>query len=113
MQASNTNKPLADDENDSDFEFIEMQDMHGCLKEDDVIISKVLQNIVDIELMVDSIMTTTYLSFEKANQVKLALSSARSIIQEANSAIVFKRIAKSRQMTLHDFGSERLRNYFS
>ena len=49
-------------------------------------------------------MTTTYLSSEKANQVKLALSSARRIIQEANSVIVSKRIAKSRQMTLHDFG---------
>ena len=44
------------------------------------------------------------LSFEKTKQVKLALSTARRIFQEANSAIVFKRIAKSRQITLHDFG---------
>ena len=103
-QASNTNEPLAYDENDSDSEFVEMQDMHGCLKEEHVIIPEVLQNIVDTELMLNSIMTTTYLSSEKAKQVKSALSSARRIIQEANSAIVSKRIAKSRQMTLHDFG---------
>ena len=103
-QASNSNEPLADDENDSDSKFIEMQDMHGCIKEDDVIIPKVLQNIVDTELMVNSIMTTTYLSSEKANQVKLALSSARRIIRKANSATVSKCIAKSRQTTLHDFG---------
>ena len=31
-------------------------------------------------------------------------TSARRIIQETNSAIVSKRIAKSRQMTLRDFG---------
>ena len=103
-QTSNTNEPLAYDEMDSDSEFVEVQDMHGCLKEEDVIIPEVLQNIVDTELMVNSIMTTTYLSSEKAKQVKSALSSARRIIQEANSAIVSKRIAKSRQMTLHDFG---------
>ena len=90
--------------NDSDSKFVEVQDMHGCLKEEDVIIPEVLQNIVDTELMVNSIMTTTYLSSEKAKQVKSALSSARRIIQEANSTIVSKRIAKSRQMTLHDFG---------
>ena len=29
-QASNTNEPLAYDENDSNSEFVEMQDMHGC-----------------------------------------------------------------------------------
>ena len=33
-QASNTNEPLAYDETNSDFEFVEMQDMHGCLKEE-------------------------------------------------------------------------------
>ena len=102
-QASNTNEPLADDENDSDSEFIEMQYMHGCLKEEDVIILKVLPNIVDTELMVNSIMTT-YLSSEKAKQVKFASSNARRIIKEANSAILSKCIAKSRQITLHDFG---------
>ena len=49
-------------------------------------------------------MKTTYLSFEKAKQAKSVLSGVRRIIQEANFAIVSKRIAKSRQMTLHDFG---------
>ena len=102
-QAYNTNEPLAYDEMDSDSEFVEVQDMHGCLKEEDVIIPEVLQSIVDTELMLNSIMTTTYLSSEKAKQVKSALLSARRIIEEANSAIVSKRIAKSRQMTLHDF----------
>ena len=104
VQASNTNEPLAYDEMDSDSEFVEVQDIYGCLKEEDVIIPEVLQNIVDTELMVNSIMTTTYLSSEKAKQVKSALLSARRIIEEANSAIVSKRIAKSRQMTLRDFG---------
>ena len=52
----------------------------------------------------DLIMTTTYSSFEKAKQVKYTLLSACGIIQEANSVIVSKRITKSRQMTLHDFG---------
>ena len=33
-QTSNTNEPLAYDENNLDFEFVEMQDMHGCLKEE-------------------------------------------------------------------------------
>ena len=71
-----------------------MQDMHRCLKEEDVI-PKLLQHIVDTELMLNSIRTTTYLSFEKAKQVKSALSSARQIIQEANSIIVSKLITKS------------------
>ena len=103
-QASNANEPLAYDENNSDSEFVEIQDMHGCLKEEDVIIPELLKDIVDCELKLNSITTTTYLSSEKAKQVQSALSSARRIIQETNSAIVSKRIAKSRQMTLHDFG---------
>ena len=103
-QASNANEPLAYDENNSDSEFVEIQDMHGCLKEEDVIIPELLKDIVDCELKLNSITTTTYLSSEKAKQVQSALSSARRIIQETNSAIVSKRIAKSRQMTLRDFG---------
>ena len=47
MQSSNTNEPLAYDENNSDFEFVEMQDMHGCLKEEDVIIPELLKDIVN------------------------------------------------------------------
>ena len=81
-----------------------MQDMHGCVKEEHVIILEILKHIVDSELMLNSIMKTTYLSFEKAKQAKSVLSGVRRIIQEANFAIVSKRIAKSRQMTLHDFG---------
>ena len=81
-----------------------MQDMHGCLKEEDVIIPEILKHIVDSELMFNSMMTTTYLSSKKAKQAKSALSGVRRIIQEANSAIVSKRIAKSRQMTVHNFG---------
>ena len=103
-QASNTNEPLAYDENNSGFEFVEMQDMCVYLKEENVIIHELLQHNVDSELMLNSIMTTTYLSSEKAKQAKLALSGVHRIIQEANSAIVSKRIAKSRQMTLHDVG---------
>ena len=84
-----------------------MQHMHGCLKEEDGII---LLNYCNILLIVNSCsiqswqVTTTYLSFEKAKEVKSTLSSAPIIIQEANSAIVSKSIAKSRQMILHDFG---------
>ena len=103
-QTSNTNEPLAYDENNSDFEFVEMQDMHGCLKEEDVIIPEILKHIVDSELMFNSMMTTTYLSSEKAKHAKSALLGVRQIFQEANSAIVSKRIAKSRQMTVHNFG---------
>ena len=33
-QASNANEPLAYDGNNSDFEFIEIQNMHGCLREE-------------------------------------------------------------------------------
>ena len=62
MQSSNTNEPLAYDENDSDSKLFEMQDMHGCLKEEDVIIPELLQHIVDCEIMLNSIMTTTYFS---------------------------------------------------
>ena len=78
--------------------------MHGYLKEEDVIIPKLLKQVLDSELMLNSITTTTYLSFEKAKQIQSILSNARRIIQEINSAIVSKHIAKSKQMTLHDFG---------
>ena len=74
------------------------------LRGKDVIIREILKHIVDSGLMLNSIMTTTYLRYEKVNQAKSALSGVRRIIQEANSAIVSKRIAKSRQMTLHYFG---------
>ena len=69
-----------------------------------MIIPKLLQHIIDSEIMLNLIMTITYLSFEKAKQVKSTSSGAHRSIQEANFAIVSKRIAKSRQMTLHDFG---------
>ena len=60
--------------------------------------------IVEREFMLDLIVITTYLSFEKAKQVEIALSGACRIIQEVNSAIVSRRISKSRQMILNDFG---------
>ena len=47
-------------ENNSNFEFVEMQDIHGCLKEEDVIILELLQHIVNRELMLNLIMTTIY-----------------------------------------------------
>ena len=50
-QSSNTNEPLAYDKNNSNSEFVEMQDMHGCLKEEDVIIPELLQHIVDSVLI--------------------------------------------------------------
>ena len=62
-------------------EFVEMQDMHGCLKEEDVIIPEILKHIVDSELILNSIMTTTYLSSEKAKQAKSTLSGVHRIIQ--------------------------------
>ena len=102
VQASNTIEPLAYDGNDLVAKLVEMQDMHGWSREEDMVISKL--HIVDIELMLDSIKTTTYLSLKKEKQVKSTLSSAHRIIQEANSAIISKRIVKSRQMTLHEFG---------
>ena len=77
------------------------------LRGKDVIIREILKHIVDSGLMLNSIMTTTYLRYEKVNQAKSALSGVRRIIQEANSVIVYKRIAKSRQMTLHDFGMKK------
>ena len=70
-----------------------MQDMHGCVKEEHVIILEILKHIVDSELMLNSIITT-YLSSEKAKHAKSALLGVRQIFQEANSAIVSKRIAK-------------------
>ena len=45
-------------------------------------------NIVDSELMLNSIMTTTYLSSNKANQLKSALYTVCWIIQESKFAIV-------------------------
>mgnify|MGYP007067625361 CR=1 FL=1 len=56
--------------------------MHECLNEEDVIIPKLVKQVVDIELMLNSITTTTYLSSEKAKQVQSTLSSGRRIIQE-------------------------------
>ena len=44
IEASNTNEALAYDEKNSDSEFVEMQDMHGCLKEEDVIILEILNS---------------------------------------------------------------------
>ena len=53
-----------------------------------MIIHELLKHIVDSELMLNSIMTTTYLSFKKEKQVKSTLLSACRIIQEAKFAIV-------------------------
>ena len=78
--------------------------MDGQGKKIWLFLNYILRYIVDIELMLDSIKTTTYLSLKKAKQVKSTLSSAHRSIQEANSVIISKHIVKSRQMTLHEFG---------
>ena len=70
-QASNTNEPFAYDENNSGFEFVEMQGMHVCLKEENVIIHEVLQHNADSELMLNSIMTTTYFEFQRNKASKI------------------------------------------
>ena len=85
-QSSNTNEPLAYDKNNSNSEFVEMQDMHGCLKEEMWLFLNYC-NILLIVYSFNSIMTT-YLSFEKANQIKSAILGAHRIIQEANSTLV-------------------------
>ena len=47
-QASNTNEPFAYDENVNwDFELVDKLEMDVCLKEEDVIIPKLLHHIAD------------------------------------------------------------------
>ena len=60
--------------------------------------------IVDIELKLNGIATSTFLTPEKLNEAKSALFTLRRIIQGANSNISSNRMANSRQLTLHDFG---------
>ena len=50
-QTSNNNEPLAYVENNSNSEFVALQVMHGCSREDDGIIHELLQDIIDRELM--------------------------------------------------------------
>ena len=73
------------------------------LKEQEVI-PEILMKMVDIELKLNGIATSMFLTLEKLHEAKLALFTLRRIIQGANSNISSNPMANSRQLTLHDFG---------
>ena len=69
--------------------------MHGCVREEDVIILELLQHIVNSELMLNSIRTQIIKILKRqSKEVKSTLSSDHRIIQEAKFAIISKHIAK-------------------